>query len=541
MLSKKIKTIISTIVISLSIITATGNYREVKASSYPMTIEQAEFDKYKVMTLEELQKVAKPMPKSNLDTGKDEFGEYARIKFISPLYNDKNIYYVKNNAFGKEYLEFYKFIYVKPWLDDVDAVEYHAVRWELVNNKLERVADIKSTEGNKEFHDKLVAQFLTTAYGIEVNPSDEDLYHALRIDFLNEQRAYKNVDEYKELYNKAINGMYKPTIPIDVYIASNTNNSNDNSGSDNHAIKKYTKKRIFGLTRIDTSKAIAEEFQSEKIDNVIITSGLNFPDALSGSVLAKKLDAPILLVGTTPIESANAINYVKDHLTKDGTIYILGGQGAVNERFIASFKSLGFNNIQRLWGTGRYDTNKAINNKIDAEEGTPVIIASGEGFADALSISSIASVKGYPIVLTSKNNLAQQAKDTLKEINPKQVYIIGGTGSISDSVKAQIKSVTNLTDENIIRIWGNDRYKTSLNIAKHFNLDGETVTFASGKNFPDALAGSILSAELNAPLVLVGDEASEQKKYIDETKYIKQIFFGGEGSISKKVEEFLSK
>lgn len=500
-MNKKVKTILASLLISLSLLTV-GGYKEVKASSYPMAIEQAEFDKYKAMTLEELQKVAKPMPEQYLKVETNEYGTKKSIKYISSIYNDPNIYYINENYRGYKIDGFYKFIYVKPWLDDVDAVEYHAIRWEFVNGKLDKAVDFKTVEGNKEFHDKLAAQ---------INNGENT-----------EDTSNTNVEDEKK--NE-----------------SDDNNNSNNGNSSNSNIKKYTKKRIFGLTRIDTSKAIAEEFQSEKVDNVIITSGLNFPDALSGSVLAKKLDAPILLVGTTPIESANAINYVKDHLSKDGKIYILGGQGAVNESFIASFKALGFNNIERLWGTGRYDTNKAINNKIDAEERTPVIIASGEGFADALSISSIASIKGYPIVLTSKNNLVEQAKDILKRINPEQVYIIGGNGSISDSVKTQIKSITNLTDENIIRIGGTDRYKTSLNIAKHFNLEGETVTFASGKNFPDALAGSILSAKLNAPLVLIGDEATEQKKYIDETQYIKQIFFGGESSISKKVEEYLSK
>lgn len=478
-MNKRVKTLVSSLLISLSLLTV-GGYKEVKASSYPMSIEQAEFDKYKAMTLEELQKVAKSMPESNLNIGVDEFGEHKRVKLISPLYKDENIYFIKNELFGEEYLNFYKFIYVKPWLDDADAVEYHAVRWDFTNNKLEKVVDISSTEGNKEFHDKLVAEI----------KKDDSL-----------------------------------------------------SGSDNDIsnTKKYTKKRIFGLTRIDTSKAIAEEFQTEKVDNVIITSGLNFPDALSGSVLAKKLNAPILLVGTTPVESTATINYVKEHLSKDGTVYILGGQGAVNESFIASFKTLGFNNIKRLWGNGRYDTNKAINNEINVEEGTSVVLASGEGFADALSISSIASIKGYPIVLTSKDKLTNQAKETLEKINPGKVYVVGGNGSISDNVKKEVKSITNLADGNIVRLWGADRYKTSLNIAKYFNLEGETVTFASGKNFPDALAGSILSTKYNAPLILIGDEVSEQKKYIDNTKYTKQIFFGGEGSISKKAEEYLAK
>lgn len=484
MLNKRIKKVISSILISLAIITA-GGYKAVGAANYPTSISQTEFDKLKKMTLEELKAIAKPMPESNIAVSTEQFGTLKTIKFVSPLYKDENIYYIQNNLFGKEYLGYYKFTHVKPWVEDKDTVEYHAIMWDFVNGELKKVVDFNSNEANKELHDKLVP------------------------------KQNQNND--------------------------NSNNTIPNTNNNNNANKNYTKKRIYGLTRIDTAKAVAEEFNDGMVQNIIITSGLNYPDALSGSVLAKKLNAPILLVGLTPIESASAINYIKEHLSKDGTIYILGGQGAVNESFVATFKALGFNNIERLWGIGRYDTNKAINETINVEKGVPVVIASGEGFADALSISSIASAKGYPIVLTPKNNLTEQGKETLKNINPSKVYIIGGTGSISENVKNEIKNIVGISENDITRLWGANRYLTSLNIAKHFNLEGDTVTFASGKNFPDALAGSILSAKYNSPLILVGDDAIDQRKYVDSTNYIKQIFFGGPGSINPKIEEYLSK
>jgi len=54
--------------------------------------------------------------------------------------------------------------------------------------------------------------------------------------------------------------------------------------------------RLSGQDRYQTSRAISEQFNSGTVRDVIITSGNEFPAALSASVLAKKLNAPILLV-----------------------------------------------------------------------------------------------------------------------------------------------------------------------------------------------------------------------------------------------------
>lgn len=112
---------------------------------------------------------------------------------------------------------------------------------------------------------------------------------------------------------------------------------------------------------------------------------------------------------------------------------------------------------------------------------------------------------------------------------------------ISDNLKNRVKSITGLSDASIIRIWGQDRYETSLNIAKYFNLKGDYATIATGENFPDALAGSVLSAKYNAPIILVNQDITNQKKYIKNIGYNNIIIFGGEGAVNAKIQEALSK
>jgi putative cell wall-binding protein len=306
-------------------------------------------------------------------------------------------------------------------------------------------------------------------------------------------------------------------------------------------IKYYSTTRLSGSDRFETARSIAEDFNSGIIDNVVITSGYNFTNALSGSVLAKKLNSPILLSGKDDSENQSALEYVKNHLNKSGKIYILGNEDNINENIIIALKNLGYNNIKILQDGEKFGSVKAINDELNPAQGTPIFIVSGNLFADGLSVSAVAASKGYPIILSDVDNLPLEAEQTIMKIKPSQIYIIGGTGAISDNVKETLKELSGLSDNNIIRIWGDDRYSTSLNIAKYFKMDDTTVTLVSSLDYQDALVGSVVSAKLNAPIILLGDNNYEQKKYIDSTKYTNEVIFGNYSWVSEGDQKNLAK
>ena len=126
--------------------------------------------------------------------------------------------------------------------------------------------------------------------------------------------------------------------------------------------------------------------------------------------------------------SSEAFDYISKHLSKSGTVHIIGGTGIIDLGFKAKLEELGFTHIDRIGGYDRYDTDVLINQKLAVVKATPVIIASGENFPDALSISSVASNKGWPILLVGKDYLAQDIKDYILKQQPSKVYIVGGTG-----------------------------------------------------------------------------------------------------------------
>jgi putative cell wall-binding protein len=303
--------------------------------------------------------------------------------------------------------------------------------------------------------------------------------------------------------------------------------------------KYYNVTRIAGRDRYETSFFIASQVNPGITNSVILASGKDFPDALAGAPLSKKLNAPILLVDDFIYgNSYENLDYIKKHLSKDGTIYLLGGESSISSNVVNELEQQGYTNIKRLGGENRFDTNGNIIDEMNVDEGTPVVIVNGFNFPDALSISSIAASKGYPIFMSQDDIIPDTTINKISSINPSKVYIIGGTGALSNDIQSQLKNnLSNINDENIIRISGINRYNTSLKIADYFKLDSKDVILANGENFPDALSGSALASELNAPIILTdGKNIDNQKSYIDSLNNSNLIVLGGQGSVSSEVE-----
>lgn len=266
----------------------------------------------------------------------------------------------------------------------------------------------------------------------------------------------------------------------------------------------------------------------------------NYPDALAGSVLAYKLKAPILLVGSTETDQEKVLDYLKRNLDSAGTVYILGGTAVVSNSMEAKITAIGCKNITRIGGTDRYGTSAKIADSLEVETGTPLVLVSGENYPDALSISSAAGIMQSPILLIQKDRISKEVKAKIAEIQPSKVYIIGLEGVISSVAEREVAQITSLAQESIVRIGGADRYETSLAAAQYLNSAGQTICVATGRNFPDALAGSVYAANVNAPIILVdGSFSEEQINYLKTLKMTGATLFGGEAVITRDIEEQL--
>ncbi|HZK85799.1 MAG TPA: cell wall-binding repeat-containing protein [Desulfosporosinus sp.] len=259
--------------------------------------------------------------------------------------------------------------------------------------------------------------------------------------------------------------------------------------------------RLAGQDRYQTARAIGENYNNGKCANIILASGNNFPDALSSSILSKKFDAPVLLVGATVEQSSEAFSYIAAHSNLDTKIYIIGGTGVIGKSFETELIKGGHATIERLSGNDRYDTDMAVVDKADLKLGTPVFVTSGENFADALSISSFAGSKQYPTLLVGHNYLADKTKTYIASNKPTTVYIVGGVSAVSQAVEDQIKKL--VPTATFKRLAGNDRFDTAGVVISEFSASPQTVYLANGFNFSDALAGSSLAAKTGDPVLLI--------------------------------------
>lgn len=459
----------------------------VQAITLPRTqlITRQEKRELKRLTIDQLKAIAKPIPMDNLKFYGNpmDSSQYCYvIKDYSKIPIDDNIYYY-NISLGPYFI---KILNVMPsTFSDVynkKLVTYHTAEWPFFGANNQHLRFSEYDVENPELYDELIKSNISCYTG-EVKGSIEE-----------------------EANTKADDTMY--------YHYIETARMRDTI-SDAICKTDYLYCNYWRGTSTDY-----------KLNNVIITSEDDFADGLSGSVLAKKLNAPILYLGSKDKNNDKTIEYLQKQLNKDGTIYILGGPGTISDSILNNIKSLGFTNIKRIYGNDRYETNKYVNEQLNVPRGTPIIVTSGENYPDALSISSIAAIKQFPIILTNSGFLPDQAKKLLQNIAPNKIYIIGGEGVINNNVKENLKYITKLSDDNIIRLYGNDRYETSLNIVKYFGIDSKYIAFASGKNYTDVLSGSQLAAKYNAPILLLDDNEASVIDYLKNKndKYTYSIY-----------------
>ncbi|WP_242876202.1 cell wall-binding repeat-containing protein [Desulfosporosinus hippei] len=312
--------------------------------------------------------------------------------------------------------------------------------------------------------------------------------------------------------------------------------------------------RLAGVDGVETALAIARAAYPGKVSTAVLATAGNYPDALAGSVLAHRLNAPILLVGDSEAAQKKVLDYLTAELETEGTVYILGSTAVIDQSFADRFRDAGIKQTIRLAGNDCYATSVKIAGQLQVETGTPVVLVSGEKYPDALSVSSIAAQRGYPILLVQKNGIPDVVKEKIEAIKPDKVYIIGLQGAVSEDVEKEAGLLSGLPAEDLIRIGGENCYDTSLAVVQYFlpslsDNSGsgypskvQTVCIATGNNFPDALAGSVYAAQHKAPIILVDVNLPEQViLYLEAGGLSKTAIFGGEYVVGKGIEDQLRK
>ena len=296
--------------------------------------------------------------------------------------------------------------------------------------------------------------------------------------------------------------------------------------------------RLAGASRFDTAVEISKA-GFETADTVVLAYGMNYADALAGVSLAKAMNAPILLTNLKELPAETLAEIKRLEATN---VVILGGPGAVGtevEKALTDNKL----NVERIAGASRFETATKIAEKMQKLNGDKapedVFFVYYNGFADALSVSTVAAAKGAPVIyLQTNGELDDATASYLASVKGKvkNAYVIGGDGVISDAMMNKAGTALGLTPT---RVFGTDRFATCVAVNEKFAnvLNGNSVCVATGMDFPDALAGGVFAAIQKAPLFLINGKAQtlilsdKQKAYLKTLTPNMMYVLGGIGVV----------
>jgi len=292
-------------------------------------------------------------------------------------------------------------------------------------------------------------------------------------------------------------------------------------------------KRLYGDNRYETAVEIAK-YQYESADAVVLARGDVLYDALSGSVLAAQLDAPVLLTQTGSLPAVT-----KDAISDLGAskVYILGGEAAVSAAVADELVAEGLE-VERISDADRYSTAAAIAEKVAELMGedfpTEAFIVSGDAVPDALTVSPYAAMNGMPILLVREDSVPEATSDAIDALGLEDFTIIGGPAVVSDAVQ---------NDLDAERIWGENRHKTGAAVASEYFSPTEevpgSIIFASGHNdnLVDAMAGGYFGAKQEGPILyttsLDDDVMAYMSAVVTEQPEIGVYVLGGTAAVSE--------
>lgn len=207
--------------------------------------------------------------------------------------------------------------------------------------------------------------------------------------------------------------------------------------------------------------------------------------------------------------------------------------------------------LARLEGTNRYETARRIAEATFGSAAT-ALIATGDGFADALAGNALAGRRSAPILLTPTGDLASGTRDALASLRTRSVTILGGEAAVSAAVENSLRAIDSTAGGGgklvVSRIGGADRFDTARLLAV---ADGpfagvvagrRTAILATGEQArggADALASGPLAYAARLPVLLTdGSGLHPQARAALQALAVQHVLvMGGGAAISAEIED----
>lgn len=289
-------------------------------------------------------------------------------------------------------------------------------------------------------------------------------------------------------------------------------------------------------------------------NSVVLATDSNYPDALAGAYLARYLGTGELL---TPTASLSAETATAIRLEGIKYVYVVGGPLAISTAVVTQLEGTQAYNcdgnggltsssgapvdlqVTQIYGQTEYDTaqdiaqfvpssyvgtiagnatayagvnsssgNGAFNDTSGNGSTAPAtsgslrtaILATGQTWQDAESVSSLAYAERLPILLTTPSGLSTQAQAAIQTLGIQQVIVMGGPIAVSNAVVTSLQGL----GVSVLRIAGQDytdtadmlaNFEVSTSSTGGLGIDPESrIAVARGDFYTDGLAGAVVEA-----------------------------------------------
>ena len=209
--------------------------------------------------------------------------------------------------------------------------------------------------------------------------------------------------------------------------------------------------------------------------------------------------------------------------------------------------------VREFGGRDRYDTWLRLAKNFGAAKGlgqVPVaFVASGVALVDAVSVAGLAGFFDAPVLLTQGDTLPGGVADFIEDYGVGTVYLLGGSGAVSDGVAEDIEALAN--EPAVSRIEGVDRYATAAAAASKLGggaawcgaEDPAAILVNGGDvSLAEAMMVGPIAHRLQLPLLLTAaDELPMPTADFIESEDIEHVVIvGGTDSVSDDVATALS-
>ncbi len=304
--------------------------------------------------------------------------------------------------------------------------------------------------------------------------------------------------------------------------------------------------RVYGSDRYATAASVSMRAFPDpaEVSTVVLATGESWPDALGGAGLAGAVGGPVLLTSRASLPAS-----VQRELSRLGPerVLVLGGPSAVSDEVLAQVTAAVSGKVERIAGSDRYGTAALTANRLVAElkasgrefDGT-AYLATGDDFADALSVSPVSAFHSRPVLLVHKDRVPGSTAAALTALGVNRAYVVGGEAAVGRGVIDQVKK----PDVDVSRLSGSTRYTTALVVADHgvgAGLTRSEAGVATGASFADALAAGAALGQSGQPTVLYLVPPSTMDPALRQTLWTNRLeigvahIYGGPAAVSPRV------